>query len=194
MEYEKKDTYTAEEVALIVQRTSDQRVNQALDKKKEEFNTILEEARKEEREKVKSEIEERAKLSAEELAKKEFDEKVKALSEKESSLAKKSNNLTAREMLTGANIPKEKYEALMGMLVTNDEASTKENVENFIKMYSDTKSEIETSIRSELSKVNSPKTSMSDGEITKDKFMKMGYAEKLELKMKNPELFSTFMK
>lgn len=185
--------YTDEIVNDLIQKEADRRVNQALENKKKEFAETLESALKEERRKVELEISEKAKLSADELAQKELEDKILNLQEREKELAKRTNNLTAKEMLSGAGIPKDKYEKLLGVLVTEDENLTKENVNGFISVFNETKSEIENNIKLQLSKIPSPTVPTGEQGVTKDGFNKMGYAEKLKLKSENPELFKQFM-
>lgn len=142
---------------------------------------------------IRAEVEARAKLSAEDLAKKDFEEKEKTLTSKERELAKKENQLSAKEMLSGAGISKDKYEKILGSLVTDDPTLTASNVQNFIDVFASTKSEIETSFKTQYSGVPAPKTG-DKGDTSKEEFRKMTYSEKLEFKKSKPELYKEFLK
>ena len=144
-------------------------------------------------EQIRKEAEERAKLSAEEISKKDFEEKEKTLTSKERELAKKENQLAAKDLLSEAGIPKDKYEKLLATLVSDSSDVTVSNVQTFIDVYTSSRSEIETQIKSEFSKVPPPKTGGKDA-ITKDEFKKMTYSEKLEFKKSKPELYKEFLK
>lgn len=136
---------------------------------------------------------EKAKLSAEELAQKEVQDKIQSVTLKELEIKKRANKLEAKEMLSEAQIPKAQYESLIGMLVSDDEETTKTNVTSFINMFNATKIEIETKVKSEMSKVPPPNVG-NNGEVTsKDDFNKMGYAEKMKFKTTNPEKYKEFM-
>lgn len=186
--------YTQEQLDAMIQAESDRRVNQALQNREIKYKEELENALKLEREKVSKELEEKSKLTAEELARKEFEEKLSEIQNKEIEISKKSNLLSAKEMLNTAGISKEKYDKVLDMLVSDNNDVTKQNVEKFIGVFNDTKSEIENKIRAELSKISQPQIGGSNGEITKTEFDKMTYSQKLELKIKNKELYDTFMK
>lgn len=186
--------YTEDQIRDMLQREADRRVTEALKTAKEKFDAEKEAALQAERERVKKETLEQATLSAEELAKKQLEEKIKEISSKEAEIAKKQNLLLAKEKLTEAGVPKTGYENLLGIMVTENEDATIGNVDQFIKVFTSTKTELETAIRSELSKVPPPSGGGSGADITKEKFATMSYKDKMELKQTNPELFSTFIK
>lgn len=103
------------------------------------------------------EHEEIARMSAEELAQKQIAEKLSALSEKEKEISRKANRSDARDMLSEAQIPKSHYEKFLDLLVSDDTEKTISNVKNFINVFNETKSEIETKVKSEFSTVSKPK-------------------------------------
>lgn len=137
----------------------------------------------------------KAKLTAEELAQAEFAEQLKELTVRESAMSKRSNMLDAKDALSTAKIPSEQYDKFLDLMVADDKDVTKANVDNFVEMFNNTKKTLETQIKLELSNVPAPKTNQGDaGDITKDKFMKMGYAEKIKLKADNPEIYNKLIK
>jgi len=93
----------------------------------------------------------------------------------------------------GTGIPKSQYDKVIGMLVSDDDESTKANVQNFVDIFNSTKVEIETKVKSEYSSIPVPKSGTSES-VTKEAFNKMGYADKLKFKATNPELYTQFMK
>ena len=177
----KTGLFTKEDLEKEVTRETDRRVESGIQRGLET-----------QKEKWARELEEKAKMSAEELARKEVEEKTKTLTSKEVELKKKENKLSAKEMLADADIPKDKYEKVLGMLVSDDEEATKANVQAFIDVFVSTKNEVETKVKSEFTKLPPPKTGGADVP-TKADFIKMSYSEKLELKKNKPELYKEFI-
>lgn len=178
-----KGLYTQEDLQKEITREVDRRVESGIQKGLETN-----------RQKWEQEYAERAKLSAEELAQKELEEKMKALDSKNAEIQKKANLIEAKELLANADVPKTHYEKFINMLVTNDSESTISNVNNFISMFNETKSNIETNIKSQLTTIPKPKTGDDNVIVTKDSFIKMSYAEKMKFKNENPEQFKEFLK
>lgn len=179
----KKGLFTQEDLEKKVVSEVDRRVETGIQKGLET-----------QKQKWEKDYSERAKLTAEELANKDYTEKLAVVSQKESEIRKRANKIEAKELLAEAEIPKAQYESLMGMLISDDEATTKANVVNFITMFKSTKEEIETKVKSEYSKVPPPNIGNGDKTITKVDFDKMGYLQKMEFKAKSPDLYSQFMK
>jgi DNA primase catalytic subunit len=140
------------------------------------------------------ELSEKANLSAEELATKAYDEKVKAVTQKEQDIKRRANKLDAKEMLTEANIPKKQYEDFITILVSDDEEVTKQNVNNFITMFTNTKNEIETNVKSQYSNIPKPDVGAKTGELSKADFNNLGYADKVKFKQTYPEIYKEFIK
>lgn len=192
---EQIDSMIAEKVnearkGLFTQEDLEKRVTSEVDRRVE---SGIQKGLETQRQKWEREFAEKAKLSAEELAKKELDEKIKGLSNKEVEINRKANLIEAKDMLSEAHIPKSQYDKIITMLVTDDAEQTKSNVQNFISMFSETKTEIETKIKSEFSSIKPPKQG-EDKPLTKEAFLKMSYSEKLKLKQSNIELYNSFIK
>lgn len=140
------------------------------------------------------EFEEKSKLTAEELAEKQLKEKLSELEGREKELAMRSNTLEAKSMLAGAEIPKEHYEKFVGILVSGDGDSTKENVQNFIDTFNETRIGIEKSLKEKYSKIPAPNSgTSSSGIATQAEFNKLTFSEKMKFKEENPELANKFM-
>lgn len=178
-----KGLYTEEDLVKKVTSEVDRRVETGIQKGLET-----------QKQKWERELSERANLTAEELAKKNFEEKLSSLTTREKDILRRSNTLEAKDMLADAQIPKAQYDKIIGMLVSDDSDTTKANVQNFIDMFSNTKTEIETRVKSEFTKIPSPKTGTGNDTVTKDDFIKMTYADKLKLKTSNPDLYKEFIK
>ena len=140
------------------------------------------------------ELEERAKMSADELAQKTIEEKSQELSAKEREIAKRANLLDAKSLLAENSIPKSYYEKFIGVLVTDDSEATIQNVNSFIEVYNSTKADIENEVKSQYTNVPKPNTPSQSGTVSKEDFLKMGYAEKVKFKAENPELYKKFIK
>lgn len=139
------------------------------------------------------EFEERAKLTAEEIAQKHLEEKTQELTAKEREIAKRANRLEAKELLSGAEIPKAHYDKFLDVLISDDADVTTQNVNNFVEMFNSTKKEIETRLKTEMSTVRNPKQGESEKQMSKAEFNKLPYAKKVEMKRDNPELWKQFM-
>lgn len=140
------------------------------------------------------EYSERMKLSAEELARKDFEEKMSTVSVKEKEINLRANKVNAKDLLSDASIPKSHYDKFIDILVSDDEATTKTNVENFIQMFNSTKTEIETQVKSEFTKIKQPTLGGGDKVVSKEEFKKMSYTEKVAFKTANPQQYTEFMK
>lgn len=144
--------------------------------------------------KWREEFEKTATLTAEELAQKKLEEQMKEISGKEAEIKKRSNLLDAKDMLASADIPKTHYEKMLDVLVNENEELTKSNITNFIEVFNTTKTELETKIKSEFSKVPPPGGSGNTDPVTKEVFNKMPYGEKMKFKESNPEQYKEFIK
>ncbi len=132
-------------------------------------------------------------LTAEELASQKMKEMQETLTTKEKEINRKANLTDAKDMLASAGVPKSQYEKVVSMLVNEDSESTKANVQSFIETFTSLKTDLETQIKTEFTKV--PPPSQGDNKpITKADFDKMGYAEKIKFKQTNPEQYKEFMK
>ena len=179
----KTGLFTEEELTRRVTSEVDRRVESGIQKGLETS-----------KQKWEQEFSTKAKMSAEDLAKQEFESKWNEVSIKEKEVLKLANKVDAKDLLTEAGVPKSHYDKFITLLVSEDGEVTKSNVQNFIDMFNQTKSEIETKVKSEFSQIKKPDNGGHDEGITKDKFAKMGYGEKLALKNSNPEIYKEMMK
>jgi len=131
-------------------------------------------------------------MTAEEIVSKQLRDEKDALSIKEKEINKKSNRIEAKDMLSGAGVPKSQYDKVIEMMVNDDIDVTKNNVQTFIDTFLSIKTDIETKIKSESSKIPAPNQGKNEP-ITKSDFNKMGFAEKVNFKKTNPETYKEFM-
>lgn len=179
----KKGLLPEEEITKRVTAEVDRRVESGIQKGLETHKQKWEE-----------EFKTKAQMTAEEIAQKELQDKLNQMTVKEKEIQKKANLIDAKDMLSSASIPKSHYEKFINVLVSDNEETTKANVQNFINMFNETKNEIETEVKKTYTNVPAPTGGSGGKEITKEDFRKMGYAEKLKLKNEKPELYKELMK
>lgn len=177
-----KNLFSEEELQRRVTSEVDRRVESGIQKGLETYKSKWE-----------GEFTEKAKLSAEELAKKELEKLQGDLTAKEKEISKRANVLDAKDLLSEAQIPKAHYEKFINVLVNDDGEATKANVENFITVFNETKTDLETKIKSELVNVPSHKTGNGEQVVTKEDFNKMPYMKKMEFKKDNPDKYKDFI-
>ena len=182
------DKVTEATKSLYTKDDLDKGISSEVDRR---ISTGIEKGISTERTKWEKDFSEKAKLSAEELAKKELAEQMSSLTDRESEVSKKANLLDAREKLTEAGVPKTHYDKFLGVMVTSDGDSTAKNINDFVEMYTTTKSELEASLKAEMSRVKPPKEG-SAGTKTKEEFTTMTYSQKVAFKESNPAEYKSF--
>ena len=164
-------TYTQEEVNELLQREADRRVSEALKKQ----------AKKNE-EKVR-EAEKLAKMNEEEKYRYELEQREKAIEEKEKMIALMENKNEASKILSERGISLE----LVDFVVAEDADTMKANIDLLDKCFKQSvKNEVEKRLSSSTPKKNLP----LEKQIDREQFRKMSLAEKQQLQINNPELFS----
>lgn len=160
---EKKVELTEKELQSMI----DKRVSQALATQKQK----LDEANK------------LANMTADEKREHEYNEKMKALEEREAKLARAElmNELT--KQLTTKGLPLESAEFIIGA----DAEKTNENLKSFEKMFNKA---VSAQVTSKLGG-SAPRAETSDNNgITREQFKKMTLAQQSELYKTNPELYN----
>lgn len=184
LEEQSKHLYTKEDLDRKVTAEVDRRVESGIQKGLETHKSKWQE-----------EFEKKASMTAEELAHEKLQKQLEDLEERENEIFKKTNELNAKDKLTEANIPKEHYEKFINILVTEDDESTTENVNNFIETFNDTKSTLESDIKKKYADVPPPSQGSNKSDtITKEDFENMGYTERLKLKNEDEELYNKLSK
>jgi hypothetical protein len=154
-----------------LQSMIDKRVSQALATQKQK----LEEANK------------LANMSAEERREAEYQEKIKALEEREAKLARAEMLTELTKQLSEKNLPVESADFLLG----KDADATSANLKAFEKMFNKA---VSAQVAQQLGG-NAPQASTNEtGAITKEQFSKMTLAQQSQLYRDNPELYNSLVK
>lgn len=171
---QQQETDTTEKIELTekeLQSMIDKRVSQALATQKQK----LEEANK------------LANMSAEERREAEYQEKIKALEEREAKLARAELMTELTKQLSEKNLPVESANFLIG----KDADATSANLKAFEKMFNKA---VSAQVAQQLGG-NAPQASTNEtGAITKEQFSKMTLAQQSQLYRDNPELYNSLVK
>lgn len=173
---QQQETETTQEQTITMtekelQSAIDKRVSQALATQKQK----LEEANK------------LANMSAEERREAEYQEKIKALEEREAKLARAELMTELTKQLSEKNLPVESADFLLG----KDADATNQNLKSFEKMFNKA---VSAQVAQQLGG-NAPQASTNEtGAITKEQFSKMTLAQQSQLYRDNPELYNSLVK
>lgn len=164
------DTTTQEQTITMtekeLQSAIDKRVSQALATQKQK----LEEANK------------LANMSAEERREAEYQEKIKALEEREAKLARAEMLTELTKQLSEKNLPVESADFLIG----KDADATSANLKAFEKMFNKA---VSAQVASKLGST-APQAGESANGITREQFKKMTLAQQSEIYRNDPELYN----
>jgi|SRR6056297_50659 len=173
-----KGMYSEEDFQQKLQSEVDRRVQSGIEKG---VNTQLEKWKQEQE------------LTAEELAKKKIEERQSELDNISKNLSQKENRLNAINQFSEAGIGKDDYDGMLDLLIDSDPEVTSTKVSTYIDKITSAKSRLEKSLKEKYSKVPSPTSNSGEEGLTKDKFNKMSYSEKIELKNNQPDVYKTFV-
>ena len=159
----------------------------------EEVNKIVAKTRAQERERSKAQVDEAkklAKMSADEKRQFELEKSQAHEKELESQIARYEMRDTARSILNDKGLSNVSDDEL-ALIVTDNAESTQENANVLLKLIERVKEET----RNELTKGTTPHNlGGSKKELTKAEFDKLTYAEKVDLKVKDPDLYAKLAK
>lgn len=171
---QEQETETTKKIELTekeLQSMIDKRVSQALATQKQK----LDEANR------------LANMSAEERREAEYQEKIKALEEREGKLARAEMLTELTKQLSEKNLPVESADFLIG----KDADATSANLKAFEKMFNKA---VSAQVAQQLGG-NAPQASTNEtGAITKEQFSKMTLAQQSQLYRDNPELYNSLVK
>lgn len=166
-EEEAVKTYTAEEVARLVQSEADKRVNQALAKQKKDFDRKLS----------------LSKLDDNERAKAEKDTRIAELEEQLAMFQVEKNKSELKSVLSARGLSSEFADILS---ITDDIEESQARIDKLDKLF---KAAVKLEVEKRLAG-NTPKGSKaSNVEITRETAKKMSMAELNKLAIEQPELF-----
>lgn len=124
-----------------------------------------------------------ANMSAEERREAEYQEKIKALEEREAKLARAEMLTELTKQLSEKNLPVESADFLLG----KDADATSANLKAFEKMFNKA---VSAQVAQQLGG-NAPQASSTEtGAITKEQFSKMSLAQQSQLYRDNPDLYN----
>lgn len=168
---EEAKTYTAEEVAQLLQQETDKRVTQALKTQQKKYEKQLS----------------LSKLDGDERAKAEKDNRIAELEEQLAQFALEKNKSEIKSVLSSRGLSAEFADIIV---ITDDVESSQANIDKLDKLFkAAVKAEVEKRLAGNTPKGNG---AANTTELTEEKAKKMSLAEINELKEKNPELFNKF--
>ena len=155
----------------------DRRINKAVNKAvtaaKEKWDLLADEKA--------SEAEKLAKMTEAEKAAYKISQKEKELADREKKIARSEMKAEALKTLTEQNLPA----ALADMLDYTDAEKCSASIKTVGKAFNDA---VQTAVNEKLKGGKPPKKPEQET-VTKEKYAKMGYTERLKLKTENPELY-----
>ena len=161
-------TYTAEEVAKLVQAETDRRTNQALKKQQAKYEKQLS----------------LSKLDGDERAKAEKDNRIAELEEQLAQFTIERNKSELKSVLSSRGLSAE----FADIVAINDDIETSQaNIDKLDKLF---KAAVKAEVEKRLAG-NTPKGNGSvSAELTKESARKMSMAEMAQLQTSNPELYN----
>lgn len=164
-------TYTAEEVARMVQAESDRRTNQALAKQKKEFEKKLSLSSLDEQQREKAEAQMKIQELQEQLAAFQLE---KNKSELKSVLGSRGLDVRFADIIN----------------ITDDLEESQRNIDALDKLFKEAvRAEVEKRLAGSAPRGNG---GAQNTELTKEQALKMSVAEMAALKQRSPELYNKF--
>lgn len=161
-------TYTAEEVANLIQREADRRTNQALAKQQKKYEKQLS----------------LSKLDGDERAKAEKDNRIAELEEQLAQFTIERNKSELKSVLGSRGLSAEFADIIN---ITDDIEASQANIDKLDKLF---KAAVKIEVEKRLAGSAPKATGVATAEITKDTAKKMGIAERQALMETNPELYT----
>ena len=161
-------TYTAEEVAKLIQAEADRRTNQALAKQKKEYDKKLS----------------LSKLDGDEREKAEKDSRIAELEEQLAQFQIERNKSELKSVLSSRGLSAEFADIIN---ISDDIEASQANIDKLDKLF---KAAVKAEVEKRLAG-NAPKgNGSSSAEITKESARKMSLAELNKLAMEQPEIYN----
>ena len=166
---ENKTTFTAEEVARLIQSESDKRVTDALKKQEKKYQKQLS----------------LAQLDGDERAKAEKDNRIAELEEQLAQFQIEANKSELKSVLSARGLSAEFADIIN---IGEDIEQAQANIDTLDKLF---KAAVKAEVEKRLAG-NAPKGNTSSNEITKESVKKMNMAELSKLAETQPEVFKKF--
>lgn len=161
-------TYTAEEVAAMLQAESDKRVNQALKKQQAKYEKQLS----------------LSKLDGDERAKAEKDNRIAELEEQLAQFTIEKNRSELKSVLSTRGLSAEFADIIV---ISDDIETSQANIDKLDKLFkAAVKAEVEKRLAGNAPKGNGG----ASAELTKEEALKMSMSEIKKLQAANPELYN----
>lgn len=166
---EQSKTFTAEEVAKLIQSESDKRVTEALKKQEKKYQKQLS----------------LAQLDGDERAKAEKDNRIAELEELVAQMNVEKNKSELKSVLSSRGLSAEFADLIN---ITDDLEESQKKIDTLDKLF---KAAVKAEVEKRLAaNGGAPRSSSTTGEITKESAKKMSMAELDKLASEQPELFS----
>lgn len=166
---EQSKTFTAEEVAKLIQSETDKRVTEALKKQEKKYQKQLS----------------LAQLDGDERAKAEKDNRIAELEELVAQMNVEKNRSDLKSTLSARGLSAEFADLIN---ITDDLEESQKKIDALDKLF---KAAVKEEVNKRLAaNGGAPRSSSSSGEITKESAKKMSMAELDKLASEQPELFS----
>ncbi len=188
-----------EDIRKLLENADEQSIEERLDAIMRANGADVENAKKgvsslkDELDAAKGRLDEFEKAKQEQLTDKEkLDAALANLANQQRDLAIKSNRVDAKSILAGLGLDDAALDAQLSLIVTEDAESTKARAKSFLDLVTSqrdaAKAETEKAM---LAKLGKPQGGSGENPVSKEEFAKMTYAQKLDLKQTNPDLFKT---
>lgn len=164
-EQEQEKTYTQAEVDALLQKEGDRRVSQALKKKQAEYD----------------EAAKLASMSVNEKQEYEYNQRLKALEEKEAAIAKQELINEAAKQISSKGLPVEVTEFLVG----KDAETTSANIKTFQTVFNKA---VEQAVVAKLATGAPNKSNVKEG-LSREDFKKMTLQQQSELYRTQPDVY-----
>ena len=163
-------TYTEEEVMALIQSEADKRVTQALSTQKKKYEKQLS----------------LSKLDGDAREKAEKDNEIAELREKLAQFQVEKNKSELKRVLGSRGLSAEFADIIA---ISDDIETSQANIDKLDKLF---KAAVKAEVDRRLAGNSPKKDSISGGELTKEKVVKMTIAELSELEQNQPEVFKRF--
>lgn len=165
---EQNKTFTAEEVAKLIQSETDKRVTEALKKQEKKYQKQLS----------------LAQLDGDERAKAEKDNRIAELEEIVAQMNIEKNKSELKSVLSSRGLSAEFADLIN---ITDDIKESQEKIDALDKLF---KAAVKAEVEKRLAaNGGAPRSSSTTGEITKELFTKMSLSQQAQVYKENPELY-----
>lgn len=168
-------TYSQADFDKKLQAESDRRVEMALQKERKKFQSQMAEA-----EKLRT-------MNEEQKAQYEYEQRVKALEDKEREFALRENKIQASQILSEKGLPIQ----MVDYMTLNDADNMMDTINNFERMFN---AAVNDAVAKRVATPSPRAGSVSQTGMSKESFKKMSLSDQMELYRTNPSLYKEMIK